>query len=72
MPDKTYDYFLENDILKYLSHRNNHAVRDDYLEQVVIPKKLIPYILEGFETVYFAFFLIIEPSEKNSIGKNVS
>lgn len=55
-PDNTDDYFLENGILKHLSYRNKHSARSDYLEQIVIPKKLIPYVLEGSETVHFAFF----------------
>lgn len=53
---KSDNYFMDNGLLKRITHRHKRAARDDYLEQIVIPKSLIPYILEGSETVHFAFF----------------
>lgn len=52
----TENYFLENGLLKRISRHNKRSARNECLEQIVIPKDLIPYILEGSETVHFAFF----------------
>ena len=70
-PIKADDYFLDNGILKHLSYRNKRAARNDYLEQIVIPTKLIPYILEGSETVHFAFFKNYRTIKEKFYWKNM-
>lgn len=70
-PERTDDYFLEKGILKHLSHRNSHAARNDYFEQIVIPKKLIPYVLEGSETVHFGFFKNYRTIKEKFYWKNM-
>lgn len=68
---KTDNFFLDQGILKHISQRNNRSARDDYLEQVVVPKKLIPYVLEGSETAHFAFFKNFRSIREKYYWKNM-
>lgn len=65
------NYFIDNGLLKRVLLRNNRSAREDYFEQIVVPKKLIPYILEGSETVHFAFFKNYQSIREKYFWKNM-
>lgn len=49
------NYFLDEGLVKRITSRNKHSPRNEYFEQIVIPKSLVPHVLEGSETVHFSF-----------------
>ncbi|KAG8173900.1 hypothetical protein JTE90_003079 [Oedothorax gibbosus] len=67
----TDSYFMDKGMLKKTSYRQKRSAREDYLEQIVVPTSLIPHVLEGSETVHYAFFKIYRSIQEKYYWKNM-
>ncbi|KAG8173919.1 hypothetical protein JTE90_012423 [Oedothorax gibbosus] len=65
------NYFMDNKLLKRISNRPKRSARDDYVEQIVVPRSLVPYVLEGCETVHYAFFKMYRSMREKYYWKNM-
>lgn len=68
---KADNYFMEKGLLKRISFRQKRAAREEYFEQIVVPTSLIPYVLEGSETVHYAFFKTYRSIKEKYFWKNM-
>lgn len=65
------NYFMDNGLLKRISYRQKRSAREDYIEQIVVPSSLVPYVLEGSETVHYAFYKMYRSIKDKFFWRNM-